>query len=70
MPNRSYNLKLALNSYFIYREKLIRDFVNTFDVDSYNVTFTNFPFCACSEFESETFCKHIFVTHFRHIRTD
>ena len=60
MPNRSYNLKLALNSYFIYREKLIRDFVNTFDVDSYNVTFTNFPFCACSEFESETFCKHIF----------
>ena len=50
MPNRSYNLKLALNSYFIYREKLIRDFVNTFDVDSYNVTFTNFPFCTCSEF--------------------
>ena len=60
MPSRSNNLKLALNSYFIYREKLIRDYVNTFDVDSYNVAFTNFPFCTCSEFGSDTFCKHIF----------
>ena len=60
MPSRSQNLKLALNSYFTYREKIIRDYANTFDVDSYNVTFTNFPFCTCSEFEPETFCKHIF----------
>ena len=60
MPSRSNNLKYALNSYFIYREKLIRDNINTFDVDTYNVTFTNFPFCTCSEFGSETFCKHIF----------